>query len=405
MTSGRDPGELGLYGFRKRIAGQYGLALASSADVTAPRIWDLVGAAGKRSSVLFVPPSYPVAPVKGQSVSCFLTPDDADIWTHPRPLAGELTTELGPYRADVDVRLPDRTALFEQLCALSAQHFAMARHLWRTRSPDLLVMVDIAPDRLHHAFLAEMDPEHPRYASHGSFSDVGERFYRRLDAELGALLDLADEDTAVLVVSDHGALPLTGCFLINQWLVEQGLLVLRAPCATARALKPELVDWSRTRVWAEGGYYARVFVNVRGREPDGCVDPVEVDPLLHRLRSAVLALRGPAGEPWVNSAERPRDLYREVRGDAPDLLVTLDALRVRALPTVGAVSLYASEDDRGPDAANHAMHGIFVAGGAGIVPRGDLGELAIQDVGVTALGVLGVPVPADWLGADQRGCP
>jgi predicted AlkP superfamily phosphohydrolase/phosphomutase len=128
-----------------------------------------------------------------------------------------------------------------------------------------------------------------------------------------------------------------------------------------------------------------------------------VDSILSRLCDAVHSLRGPAGEPWANSAQRPRDLYRAVRGDAPDLLVTLDALRVRALPTVGADSLYAAEDDRGPDAANHAMHGIFVAAGAGIASRGDLGELAIQDVGVTALALLGVPVPADWLGVDRRG--
>jgi len=401
MTSGRDPGELGLYGFRKRVPGSYALSMADGNDVTVPRLWDVAAQRGRRASVLFVPPSYPVRPVLGQAVGCFLTPEDADVWTHPRALAGELRTELGPYLADVDVRTPERKVLFDRICALTRQHFAIARHVWSTREPDLLMMVDIGPDRLHHAFLAELDPEHPRHDPASPLADVGARYYALLDQELGRLLALAGPDTSIIVASDHGAEPLAGCFLINQWLIAHGYLVLREQPARPRPLTPELVDWARTRAWAEAGYYARVFVNVAGREPEGAVLPGAVAPLLDELRGGLAQVGGADGTPWRNTVARPAELYREVRGLAPDLCVVLDDYRVRALATVGADTLYSDRDDRGPDAANHAMHGLFVASGPGVRARGSRAELQIHDVGATALALLGVPLPEGWLGVDR----
>src|SRR6476469_3099685 len=83
MVSGRDPGELGLYGFRRRERGSYELSMVQSSDVQCERVWDLLAKAGLRSSVLFVPPSYPPFPVYGELVSCFLTPDAASTHTFP----------------------------------------------------------------------------------------------------------------------------------------------------------------------------------------------------------------------------------------------------------------------------------------------------------------------------------
>jgi predicted AlkP superfamily phosphohydrolase/phosphomutase len=403
LTSGRDPGELGVYGFRKRVPGSYGLALSDARDVSAPRLWDVAARAGKRSSVLFVPPSYPVQPVTGQAVGCFLTPEDADVWTHPRALAGELVSELGPYVPDVDVRHADRRDLFARLCALTRQSFAIARHVWTTRAPELLVMVDIAPDRLHHAFLDVIDPRHPRHDPRGPDAELGARYYALLDREIGSLCALADEHTAVLVASDHGAQPLAGCFLVNAWLVQHGYLTLRAPLDGPRPLTPELVDWSRTRAWAEGGYYARVFLNRQGREPAGIVAEHTCAALLAELRQGLSAVTGPAGERWDNLVAPPGELYGAVRGFAPDLCAAFDGLRVRALSTVGSGALYADRDDRGPDVANHSMHGIFVAAGPGVSARGALTEAVIYDVGATALALLGVDQPAGWRGVDRSG--
>ncbi len=401
MISGRDPGEIGLYGFRKRAPRSYALSLADSRDVQVERVWDVLAKQGLRSSVIAVPPSSPPFKVQGELVSCFLTPGASEPHTFPAQLAGELAARFGAYVPDVEVRQRGRDGLAEALAAMTRQHFAIARHLWETREPDFMMFVEIGPDRLHHAFYADIDPEHPRHDPASPFLDVGPAYYALLDQELGALLALADDDTAVLVASDHGARPLREAFRINAWLIREGLLTLRAAPSSPAPLSAELIDWSRTRAWAEGGYYARVFLNVAGREPEGIVPADEAPALMQKLRAALASVRGPGGEPWANEVEAPAQLYRAVRGEAPDLIAIFDGLSVRPIATVGTDALYAESDDRDADACNHDPHGIFVCAGAGVRARGAQPDAVIQDVGASVLGLFGVAQPADWLGQDR----
>jgi predicted AlkP superfamily phosphohydrolase/phosphomutase len=401
MVSGRDPGELGLYGFRQREPHSYALSMVSSEDVHCERVWDVLARAGLRSSVLFVPPSYPPSAVSGELVSCFLTPDGEAPHTHPAPLQGELAVRFGPYLPDVQVRGSERDGLIPELLAMTRQHFAIARHVWTTRDPDFLMMVEIGPDRLHHAFFQDLDPAHPRHAPDSTYVVQAEDYYRELDRELGQMIALADAETTVLVASDHGARPMRSGFCINEWLIREGLLSLREPLDVAQPLRAELVDWEHTRVWAEGGYYSRIFLNVRGREPHGVLTSSEVEGCLARVRDGLSAVGGPNGERWSNSIRAPRDLYREVRGEAPDLLAIFDDLNVRALATVGSGELHASTDDRSADACNHDWLGIFALAGAGVSARGELAECSLYDVGTTVLAMFGVERPAGWLGSDR----
>ncbi len=408
MVSGRDPGELGVYGFRTRKTGQYALSTLDSRAIQMPRVWDVIAERGKRSAVLFVPPSYPALNVLGESVSCFLTPDAEHPHTYPARLAGELAARFGPYIPDLEhIRTADKLRLFHELERMTMQHFAMARYVWDTRQPDFLMMVEIGPDRFHHVYWEHLDPEHPGYEPGNPFEQLGPRYYALIDRELGALCAMADAETAILIASDHGARALKGCFCINEWLIRAGWLVLRddAQGRAPQALKPECVNWSRTRAWAEGGYYARVFLNVEGREPEGCIPPERYAEERKVLRDALVAVCGPDGASWNNKVETPETLYRAVRGDAPDLLAIFDDLNVRALSTVGGGSLFAGGDDRGADGCNHDWDGIFVLSGAGIAPRGELPTCDIYDVGASVLALLGIDKPLDWLGCDRSTGP
>ncbi len=400
MISGRDPGELGLYGFRTRTRDSYALRRVDARDVRCKRVWDVLAQQGKRSSVLFVPPASPPFQVQGELVSCFLY-DGEGPSTFPERLQGELAARFGPYLADVDVHEGPSEPLFEQLCAMTRQHFAIARHVWSTRDPDFLMLVEIGPDRLHHAFFAEIDPDHLRHDPDSPARELGARYYALLDQELGALCAQADADTNILVASDHGARASRGCFLINQWLIEQGLLHLRTVPDRPGPLVPEQIDFARTRAWAEGGYYARVFLNVQGREPRGIVPASDAALLRDQLRVGLSRVRGPAGEHWNNRVEAPEELYREVRGDAPDLLAFFDDLSVRALSIVGASGLYQERDPRGGDAANHDMLGIFALAGPHVSARGELPECSIYDVGKSVLALFGCDRDPSWLGRDR----
>ncbi|HEX2676683.1 MAG TPA: alkaline phosphatase family protein [Polyangiales bacterium] len=408
MFSGRDPGELGLYGFRNRERGSYALRIADSSDVRVPMVWNRAGDAGKHVSVLFAPPSFPPRAVNGELVSCFLTPSAEEPHTHPAALADELSARFGPYRPDVDDYRTDELArLKSELYELTAQHFAIAEHVLRTRKPELLVMVEIGLDRFHHAFWSLIDERDPRHVPGNAFANAGREYYAFLDARVGALVAAARETLApgdelcVLVASDHGARPLAGGICINEWLIEHGYLVLHEYPERVTPFDALRVDWSRTRVWGEGGYYGRVFFNVRGREPQGCVAESDIAALRAQLKRELAGVRGPKGEALTHRIVAPDECYRRCEGLPPDLAVFFGDLAYRALGSVGHRALHAANNDTGPDACNHDWDGMFVLHAPSCVRvRGELSGLQIQDVGATILGLMGVAGEADLLGRD-----
>ncbi len=141
----------------------------------------------------------------------------------------------------------------------------------------------------------------------------------------------------MLVVSDHGAQRLDGGFCVNEWLVARGTARAEGAADHADAvLAKPIVDWSRTKVWSEGGYYARVFFNVQGREPEGVIRPGEYEDFL-RGDAARASRRCPTtrGSRWARSSSSPRDVYRDVRNVAPDLIVHFGALYWRSIGGVG----------------------------------------------------------------------
>lgn len=401
MLSGRDPGELGLYGFRQRVRGSYALRLASSDDLRAPMVWDTLGRAGRRVCVLFVPPSYPPRSVHGEAVSCFLTPDATHAHTHPPELAPELEARFGAYEPDVDeYRTENLAALRDALMRQSAQRFDIAEYLLRKSEPDFLALVDIGLDRFHHAFWTHLDSDDPRHDPASPYAGDGLAYYRFLDQRIGALIAGAPSETRVLVVSDHGARSLLGGICINEWLLDRGYLVLRRKPERITPFSKLDVDWSRTRAWGEGGYHARVCLNVAGREPEGCVAPADVPALRATLARELEALPGPKGERLAQQIVMPDHAYRAARGFPPELLVFFDDLNYRALGSVGHGSIYSRHNDTGPDGCNHDWNGIFILAGPGVPARGAQTGLEIYDVAQTILGSFGLADRAllgrDW---------
>lgn len=362
MTSGKTPGELGLYGFRHRRPGDYGGAyIADSRMVRHPRVWDLLTREGKTSIVVGVPPSYPPRPLKGYLISDFITPGPEKPYTWPPTLKREVEALLGgPYPFDVAFRIHDKDAIKKGLWDMTVKQFRVFRHLLRTRKWDFAMIVQIGVDRVQHAFWKYYDPGHPRYPGPGNkYEDVIPEYYKLVDRLVGEVLEVVPRDTRVIVVSDHGAKAMKGAFAINQWLIEQGLLALKKkPEKPGVDLRPDMVDWEKTKAWGWGGYYARIFLNVKGREPHGTIDPEEVPGFIEELKKMLREIRGPDGERWETAAYTPGELYPEVNGDPPDLIVYLDDLNWRSAGTLGWPSMYLEENDRGPDDAVHDWYGV-----------------------------------------------
>ncbi len=399
MMSGKDPGELGIYGFRNRKDHSYdGLSIANSTAVREDRVWDILGRAGKQVILLAVPGTYPPRPVNGSLVSCFLTPSAQSEFTYPASLKAELTQKFGPYRLDVEnFRSEEKERILEQIYRMTEQHFAMARHLLSTRPWDFFMMVEMGTDRLHHAFWKFCDPSHRKYEKGNRFENAMLDYYRFVDRQVAELWPLLGEETSVFVVSDHGAQKMEGGICVNEWLQQEGYLSLAQPVAEMTPLAQVKIDWSKTKAWGEGGYYCRIFLNVRGREPQGVVAPGEVEAVREELKRKLEAMLDDRGQPLGTKVYKPEEIYHAVRGVPPDLIVLFGNLRWRSVGSLGLGRVHTFENDTGPDDANHSQHGIFLLREPGLRKR-RLDDLNLLDVAPTILHRFGIPPPAGMHG-------
>ena len=391
MMTGEDPGALGIYGFRNRKDYTYeGLGMVTSASVTAPAIWDLLGAAGRSAIVVGVPPSYPPRPISGHLVSCFLTPSAQSPYTWPPSLKAELEAEVGPYLFDAtDFRTEDKAALLRRIHDVTEQKFAIARHLMSHKPWDLCVFVDMGPDRLHHGFWKFWDPEHIRYTPGSPFEAAFEEYYSALDGEIARVLALVDDDTAVLIVSDHGAKRMDGAICVNEWLRREEYLVLKEKPSGVQRLDASLVDWRRTLAWGEGGYYSRISLNVEGREPHGAVAANAFERVRDDLIDGLEHLGDEQGRPIGTRVYRPEALYPVRRNIAPDLIAIFGDLHWRSVGSIGIGSCWTRENDMGPDDANHAQRGMFVSAGLPL-PPGEVSGLRLLDIAALIKRTLGL---------------
>ena len=400
MASSRTPGSLGVYGFRNRRDRSYdGRAFVSARSVRVPRVWDLLSARARPVVVLGVPPAYPVDAVEGVMVACFLAPDaDGNRYTHPPVLGGEIERLVGRYVLDVEgFRTEDKDRLLADVEEMTEKRFRVAEHLLATRPWDLFFMVETGTDRLHHGLWRFVDPAHRRYEPGSRFATALRDYYRRVDEKIGRLLRFADRETAILVVSDHGAKRMDGAICVNEWLRREGYLVLTEEPSAPTRLTPDMVDWTRTTAWGDGGYYCRLFLNVAGREPSGTVPPEHYDAVRAELQAKLEALGDEDGCPIGTVAHRPEELYAERNGVPPDLLVYFGDLLWRSAGQVGTGTVHLHENDTGPDDANHAHEGVYVLVGEGVEPgRGP--ERDLYDVAPTLLRLLGERVPAEMEG-------
>jgi predicted AlkP superfamily phosphohydrolase/phosphomutase len=401
MFTGVDPGTLGVYGLRHRRPTSYTqMYVPGSGDLPVPTIWQTLSERGYRVAVMGIPLGYPPPHIAGAYISDFLTPAGSPDYIYPSELKEELESRFGPYTFDVTFRASNRDTLLEDLLKMTKQRFEVAAWLYGKERWDVFALHEIGTDRLHHAYWKYFDPSHPRHEPGNPYEESGRVYYAALDRAIAGLLEKVDPATDVLIVSDHGAMAMSGCFCINEWMERQGYLVLkRPPEGPGTPLAKAEVDWSRTTAWGEGGYYARIFLNVKGREPEGLVSAEDVPEFRRQLAEELGQVPDPSGAPLGVRVLDPHTVYQNVRGDAPDLMAYFGELKWRSAGTVGNPGLFLYENDTGPDDAVHSWDGVlvYVPGRGSAAPElagTELSELAIRDVAPTVLALLGEVPPA-----------
>lgn len=289
---------------------------------------------------------------------------------------------------------------------------ALAEDSWR-----LLVSVFLFPDRLQHMLYRFADPDHPNHdpvlaARYGGGIAEG---YRQMDRIVGEARAAAPPGTAVLVVSDHGFHPFRKQFSVNTWLAENGYLQAAESVGERRLedlFDPEAlffpgVEWSRSTAFALG--LSGIYLNQRGREPEGIVEPgAERERLLDRLESDLLAYRDPeTGEPVVRAVHRREEIYEgPFVAEAPDLVLGLEpGYRIGWQSTLGGITaeviLPNLDDWSGDHCSMEDTAGVLLTNlRLGRGPGG--GNPALRDIAPTVLELLGVAPPAEMDGVSLR---
>jgi predicted AlkP superfamily phosphohydrolase/phosphomutase len=178
-------------------------------------------------------------------------------------------------------------------------------------------------DQVSHMMWRARDPGHPAYdaAQDGPHAEVVERLYQGLDGVVSDTLAALGPEDLLIVMSDHGFTTWRRAFHLNSWLRDHGYLVLANP---NRKDDPGFfgnVDWSRTRAYALG--LNGLYVNLKGREKDGIVEPGARVGLLSELAERLLATIDPRSDmPAITKVYKREDVYSPGHEDiAPDIVV------------------------------------------------------------------------------------
>jgi len=399
MSTGKKAGTLGLYGFRYRKENLYDdFWIATSYNIKEPKVWDIIGDKGLKVCVLGLPPTYPVQKVNGCLVSGFITPDNTTEFTYPPELKEEIKNRIGEYIFDVNFRVNKKEDLLQEIYDMTEIHFKTVKYLMQNKDWDYFKFVIIGLDRFHHAFWKYYDKGHQKYEDNNKFEGEMRKHYVYLDKKVGEILTLLDDNTVVMIVSDHGAKAMKGLICVNMALEELGLLKFNTKPKTRTRIGDADIDWKNTYAWGWGGYYARIFLNLEGREPNGIIKKADYEKIRDKIVNMLKNIKDVNGNPMNTKVCKPEELYEIIRGDAPDLMVYFDDLNWRSAGTVGYDSIYLDENDTGPDDAVHDWYGVYIIYDPKKKIGKDLGVKSILDIAPTSLNILRIEVPVDMEG-------
>jgi len=266
--------------------------------------------------IVGVPLTYPPKRLNGIIVSCLLTPSDAKVFTYPLNEGDNIKHYAQPNRYCFDVndfRSISKDQLRYEAFDMTKTRFRVVRQLMKEQIWDLFIVAEVGLDRLLHRFLKDAlgeGDDHYKY--------VLLEYLQLVDKEIGVLLNnLIDrKNTAVLVVSDHGAVPMDGGFCLNDWLITHGYLAMRQNGKKKKGLSLEEINWDKTLAWGAGGYYGRIFLNLKDRETKGIISQDEKEKVTARLINDLEM----DGKEIGLIGLKPQQVYEKSNGIAPDIM-------------------------------------------------------------------------------------
>jgi predicted AlkP superfamily phosphohydrolase/phosphomutase len=450
VVTGKNPGKHGIFEFveygHRPLSGH----VNSSRAVQTEQLWEIAQRHGKKTVVGGVPMSYPARPSKNFSgffLGDFLSPAGASDFSSDAAFFAELERAVGPYRA-WSTSIHDggnEAVVLDDLHRFMEQHLKAIRVLMKRCEWDFFVFNLMATDRLQHELWHVWDLTHR--AARGRESELESlrprllEFWQSIDEAIGEIKADLPSDTAFLIISDHGFGPIEHYVNLNVWLLEQGYIALKDSFYVKqkhwfyrRGVTPEWIyglmtkfglgshrvsrfrgkqnsfvdrlgeslflsrrhiDWSQTRAYAQGNF-GQIFLNLKGRQPNGCVTADDVRPLLDELKAAIASVPHPeTGKPLVERVFEREELYHGPHTYlAPDLTIVLTDWRYRTIGLHDFTTNRMIAPAFGPT-GDHRLDGVLIGAGpmfrAGAKPV----KASLLDIAPTVLHLLGLAVPND----------
>ncbi len=258
-------------------------------------------------------------------------------------------------------------------------------------------------DQDTHMFYRAMDPTHPAYnpalgARHGK---TLQRLYQEVDRIFGKVLsmvDIRDPDTTLLVMSDHGFAPFRRQVNLNTWLQQAGLLALEEGQDVENPGFFEGVDWGRTTAYNLG--INAIYLNQRGREPQGIVEAGEVPAAAARIRDQLLRLQDPrSGQQAVLDVAITPEAEKRINPHAPDLIVGWNlGYRTSWDSILGGRSADLFSDNTDAWSGDHCVAPSLVPATLICNRKVTRPSPDLRDVTATVLAEFGIPLPGQFTG-------
>ena len=368
--------------------------MVNSRHIKCRLILDELGQHEKRIIALYVPLSYPVKPINGCMVSDFLTPSIDSDCAYPESLKLKLKEMKNPeIFFDVAVGLAghkglDINALIEKTYKMTEMQISLLKDLLVNEEWDFFMAVMIGTDRLQHMLWNHFDETHRRFVKDSAYRNSLRDYYSYLDRKLGEIIELLDEDTIIIVASDHGMIKQEGKININNWLAKEGYLVLKGN-PEKRRFSPDLVDMEKSAAYGSGAYNGRIYIN---RKKLG----KRYEKVRKEITEKLKNIPDDKGNRLDTKVYRTDEIYKDSsHPECPDLIVYFDDLKWASNPDLGQEGIYSWHTFAGADSAGHSRQGCFIINGPKIKKKGKISDVDIRQVAPTILKLLDIRIPSE----------
>ncbi len=260
----------------------------------------------------------------------------------------------------------------------------------------LCVCVFDGTDRLQHTFWRQIDGDHPLYQPQfrQAVPNVIQDLYIRMDKLVGRVLKKCnDKNTVFMIMSDHGFSTFRYGVDLNRWLEQKGYLKIIEDKRGEKNLTS--IDWSQTRAFAIG--LSGIFLNLKGRESKGIVDPGdEAARLREEISAKLVCLVDPKrNQPAIKQVYNAMEVFDgPYKSNSPDLLVGYHrGYRASWETAVGQVTSEIFHENTKPWSGDHCIDHSLVPGVLFCNRPIDSEKPRIMDIGPTVLDMFGVDVP------------